>query len=81
MRGIFWNTDGLGDRGKHIAIHELVREHKLDFIALLETGRSNFSASFLNFLAGGFDYEWFCLPPHGRSGGILVGFNKSVLAM
>ena len=27
------------------------------------------------------EYEWFCLPPHGRSGGILVGFNKSVLVM
>ena len=53
MRGIFWNTDGLGDHTKHFAIHELVREHKLDFIALLEMGRSNFSASFLNFLAGG----------------------------
>ena len=81
MRGIFWNTDGLGDRGKHVAIHELVREHKLDFIALLETGRSNFSASFLSFLAAGYDYEWFCLPPHGRSGGILVGFNKAALVM
>ena len=46
MRGIFWNTHGLGDRGKHIAIHELVREHKLDFIALLETGRSNFRHPF-----------------------------------
>ena len=81
MRGVFWNSDGLGDPAKHITINEMVRENKLDFLALLETGRSNFSTPFLNFLAGGFDYNWFCLPPHGRSGGILVGFNKDVLEM
>ena len=69
MRGIFWNTDGLGDRGKHIAIHELVREHKLDFIALLETGRSNFSASFLNFLAGGSITSGFAYPHMADLGG------------
>ena len=59
----------------------MVREHKLDFIALLETGRSTFATPFLTFLARGLDYNWFCLPPHGRSGGILVGFNKEVLEM
>ena len=71
----------MGDPAKHITINEMVRENKLDFLALLETCRSNFSTPFLKFLAGGFDYNWFCLPPHGRSGGILVGFNKDVLEM
>ena len=78
MRGIFWNTDGLGDPAKHLAINEAVREKKLDFIALLETGRSNFTAPFLKNLAGGLDYNWYCLPPRGRSGGILVGFNNAI---
>jgi hypothetical protein len=27
-------------------------------------------------LANGLDFSWFCLPPHGRSGGILVGINN-----
>ena len=43
MRGVFWNTDGLGDRGKHLSVNEIVREHRLDFIALLESGRSKFA--------------------------------------
>ena len=81
MRGVFWNSDELGDPAKHLAVNDMVRENKLDFIALLETDRSNFSTPFLTFLAGGFDYNWFCLPPHGRSGGVLVGFNKDTLEM
>jgi hypothetical protein len=60
-------------------VKEAIREHKLDFIALLETGRSNFSIPFLNQLAGGNNFSWFCLPPHGRSGGILVGINSDTL--
>ena len=52
----------MGDRGKCLAVNEMVREHKLDFIALSETGRFNFATPFLFFLAGGLDYNWFCLP-------------------
>lgn len=48
-------------------------------MALLETGRSNFSNPFLRHLAGGLDFAWYCLPPHGRSGGILVGVNTTSL--
>ena len=51
----------------------------MDFIALSETGRSNFSTHFLNRLAAGLDFAWYILPPHGRSGGMLVGFNRSTL--
>ena len=48
-------------------------EHTLDFIALSETARDNFSPQFLNTLSGGIDFYWHCLPPRGRSGGILLG--------
>jgi hypothetical protein len=27
------------------------------------------------------DYQWFCIPPIGRSRGILVGFNTTTLAV
>jgi hypothetical protein len=30
-------------------------------------------------LANGLDFSWFCLPPHGRSGGILIGANNTSL--
>ena len=77
MKGMIWNTDGFGDTAKHLTISETVKEQKLDFLALVETGRSSFSTPFLTFLAGGLDFIWYCMPPHGRSGGMLVGFNSS----
>ena len=81
MKGMIWNSEGLGDTAKHHTIQETVREQKLDFVGLLETGRSNFTSHFLKYLAGGLDYAWYCLPPHGRSGGILVGFNSTSISV
>jgi hypothetical protein len=72
MRGCIWNGDGFKDTAKHLFVKETIREHKLDFFAISETGRDNFSAPFLNNLAGGLDYQWFCVPPIGRSGGFLL---------
>jgi hypothetical protein len=42
-------------------------------------GRSKFSIPFLNHLSGGLDYVWYCLPPQGRLGGILVGIHSATL--
>jgi hypothetical protein len=30
---------------------------------------------------GGLDFMWYYLPPHGRSGGILVGINMETLSI
>jgi exonuclease III len=79
MKGFIWNSDGLRDPAKHSLIKETVKTHKLDFIIISETGRGSFSAPFLNNLAAGMDYSWFCLPPRGRSGGILAGINNTSL--
>ena len=80
MKGMVWNSDGFGDTTKHLTINETVREQHLDFVAIVETGRSSFATPFLKFLAGGMDFMWLCIPPHGLSGGMLVGFNKATLA-
>ena len=74
-----WNSEGFRDPAKHLFVQESIREHRLDFIALLEMGRSNFTVPFLQHLACGLDFAWYCLPPHGRSGGILVGINMETL--
>jgi hypothetical protein len=79
LKGVTWNSEGFRDSAKHLFVQETIREHRLDFIALLEIGRSNFTVRFLNHLAPCADFAWFCLPPHGRSGGILVGVNTSTL--
>jgi hypothetical protein len=81
MKGCFWNGDGFGHNAKHMFVREIIREHRLDFFAILETGRSSFSAPFLNHLAGGLDFCWYCLPPQGRSRGILVGINSATLSI
>ena len=73
MKGIFWNSRGLKDLAKRRFLAGASLEHRLDFIALSETGRDNFAPQFLNTLSGGVDFDWHCLPPRGRSGGILLG--------
>jgi hypothetical protein len=71
MKGMWWNCEGLGDTTKHYFIHEMKKEHRFDFIILLKIGSSNFVVPFLNHL-----YIHYCLPPHGRSSGILVDTSK-----
>ena len=53
MRGIFWNSRGLRDLAKRRFLADASLEHHLDFIALSETGRSNFTSQFLATLSGG----------------------------
>ena len=64
MKGMIWNSEGFGDPAKHFRVQEIIIEQKLDFLALVETRRSDFVAPFLKGLAGGLDYIWYCLPPH-----------------
>lgn len=73
MRGIFWNSRGLRDLAKRRFLAEATLEHHLDFIALMETGRDNFTSQFLSSLSAGVDFDLHCLPPRGRCGGILLG--------
>jgi hypothetical protein len=40
-----------------------------------------FLGTFLNHLAGGLDFCWCCVPPQGRSGGILVWINIATLSV
>jgi hypothetical protein len=52
------------------------QKNKLDFIALLETKRSEFNANELSHFRANKNFIWEWSPPNGRSGGILVGFNQ-----
>jgi hypothetical protein len=79
MKGIFWNSRGLANLAKYRYISDVVKEHNLDFIAVMETGKQDMSKTSLNRLSGGADFIWHCLPPKGRSGGILLGVNAMVL--
>src|ERR1041385_2882579 len=73
MNGIFMNSRGLCDLTKHLNIAQYIRDHKLDFLAVSETGRRDFPVNVLDRLSGGMDFTWHSIPPRGRSDGILLG--------
>ena len=79
MKGIFWNSRGLADLAKKRFLVETDVEEKLHFIALLETGRDNFTSHFLGSLIAGVYFDWHYLPLRGRSGGILLGVKCETL--
>jgi hypothetical protein len=57
MKGSFWNSGGFRDTAKHNFVNETIRDHKLDFFAILESGKGNFSAPFLQHISGGLDFQ------------------------
>jgi hypothetical protein len=73
MKGMFWNSNGLGEQDKPRFLFDSMIEHQLDFIALLEKKKSNFN---INELAHFYANKNYWSPPNGRSRGILVGLNK-----
>jgi hypothetical protein len=75
MTGSVPNGEGFHDTREHFYIKETIREHKLEFLAVMATGRSNFR---LPNLAGGFDYQWYRLFPPG-GWGILLGITTGLL--
>jgi len=53
MKGVFWNSRGLGDLAKHGYLEDLVKAEQIDFIALMETGRDQFPDGTHKKLCGG----------------------------
>jgi hypothetical protein len=75
----FWDINGLRDPQNLKHISDLTKEHNLNFIALSETGKSEFMRSFLKNLCVGRDFLRRTMAPKGRSGGMLVGVDLQVL--
>jgi hypothetical protein len=48
-------------------------------VAILESGRRDFSQHLLDHLSGGVDFEWTSQPPRGRSEGILLGVRTDTM--
>jgi hypothetical protein len=57
MKGGVWNSGCFRDTAKHLFVNETIREQKLDFFAILESGRDNFLAPFLKHIYGGLDFQ------------------------
>ena len=68
MKGKIWNDRGLRDLAKHLHIADSIKEHELDFVAISESGRRDFSMHTLNHLSGGIEFIWKWIPPQiGRA--------------
>lgn len=79
MKGLFWNIRGMGGVEKIGHLQDLIREHKFDFVGILETIKHDFSAEMLQKLSVGRGMVWKWMPATGRSGGILVGIDSEKL--
>ncbi|KAJ1265191.1 hypothetical protein BS78_08G060300, partial [Paspalum vaginatum] len=78
LKGFYWNSRGLSDLAKYPNIAEAIRNHNLDFVAVMEIGKRDMSKSNFARLSGGADFVWHCFPPRGRSGCILLRINANV---
>ena len=58
MKGIFWNSRGLSDLAKSKFLADTSTEQNLDFIALLETCKNDFSQSTLDNFSAGRKFLW-----------------------
>ena len=52
MKEFYWNSRGLSDLAKYRHISDAIRDHKLDFVAVMETGKQDMSRSNHNRLSG-----------------------------
>jgi hypothetical protein len=68
---ISFNVRGFGGRVKRRRVRELIREHKVDFLALQETKMEDISEKLCRSLWGSTDCAWAFFPSEGASGGIL----------
>jgi exonuclease III len=76
-----FNIRGLGSRVKRRRIRDLVRDEKLDFLALHETKLQIIPESLPRSLWGNDDCSWAFLPSKGNSGGILSIWGNSHLSL
>jgi exonuclease III len=56
-------------------LFDTTKENQLDFIAIMETKRNNFTVSELAHFCANKNYTWNWSPTRGRSGGIILGVN------
>lgn len=72
------NITGIGEGEKRRAVRSLIRDSRLDFIAIQETKLEVVDERFCRSLWGNDGCGWAFLPSVGRSGGILSMWDSSL---
>jgi hypothetical protein len=73
-----FNIRGLGGRVKKKVLRKLVKEEKVEFLAIQETKLEDVSEALVFSIWGGEDCCWAFYPSIGNSGGILSIWRKSI---
>ncbi|KAI0493904.1 hypothetical protein KFK09_024031 [Dendrobium nobile] len=76
---LFWNCRGARKREAALYLKEVVREHDVCFIGLLETKKTCIGRKEIDYLIGN-DWEFFHIPAVGLSGGMLVLWDKRIVS-
>jgi exonuclease III len=58
MKGVFWNSNGLRVQAKFRFLCDSTKEHQLDFIAILETKRLDYTTPELAHFCANKNYSW-----------------------
>jgi len=66
MKGLFWNSRDLRDLAKYKFLKDTSSDSQLDFIAILETRRDDFSTTDFNHFCSGKDFFWNWTSPKGQ---------------
>lgn len=62
MIGLLWNIRGLGLIRRIPALVSKIRESHADFVDVIETKKSSFTAGFLRSMTGNTPFNWEFLP-------------------
>jgi exonuclease III len=65
MKGLLWNSNGQRDQAKFQFLFDSSKEQQLDFIAILETKRNDFTTSELAHFCANKNYSWNWSPTWG----------------
>lgn len=81
MIGLLWNIRGMGKIDRVPTLMGRIRDNHVDFVAIMETKKKEFSPGFLKSLTWNVPFNWCHLKAQGAAGGILVGANADVFNM
>lgn len=76
MNVLNWNIRGLNAYRKKKILIDVLRDNKIDIVAIQETKKDTFSNRFLRSYSSHIDL-WHWIPSIGRSGGVLFGYTSS----
>lgn len=76
-----WNIRGLGDDLKITTIRNAIRRNHASIVTIQETKKELIDDTLVRKLWGNNGCDYVYLPSEGRSGGILVMWNRAILAM